>query len=206
MTHFCCAAVLPSLCSEQGGDPAGCLSSTPRGPEPCCSGQGSPPSLRGTRLGFCTTLLKSILQQPELRGCKQSREPRGSSNRKAHATTQERHFSVFSSLAYRKGTSVSPVFNHSDSSSTFHGHTNRCVAGSCKRGHVPGLNTCTGARRSSTYAVLRSPPAIQETAQVTGAAFLLGLVQTQCTAYQPSLGSCADVKQFSPISYRSRSQ
>ena len=201
MTHFCCAAVLPSLRSE-GGDPAGRLSSTPHGPEPCCSGQGSPPSLRGTSLGLYTTLLKSILQQPGLRVCKQSRELRGTAaTEKDLATTQELYFSTFLSLAYRKGTSISPVFNRNDSSSTFQGHTNHCIAGRYKRGHVPGLNVCTGVSCSLMYVVLRLLPAIQETARVTAAAFLLGLVQMQSTAYQRSLWSCADVKHFFPLPF-----
>lgn len=207
ITHFCCAAVLPSLRSE-GGDPAGRLSSTPRGPRPCCSGQGSPPLLRGTSLGFYAALLKTIWQQPGLRGCKQSSELRGTAvMEKDLATTQELYFSMFSSLAYGKGTSISPVFDRNDSSSTFQGHTNHCIAGRYKRGHMLALNACTGVSCSLTYIVLRLLPAIQQTARVTGAAFLLGLVQMQSTAYQRSLWSCADVKHFFPPTfYKSKFQ
>lgn len=111
---------------------------------------------------------------------------------------------MFSSLAYRKGTCISPILDHNDSSSsTFQGHTNRCIAGGYKRGHVLGPNARSGVSRSLTYGVLRLLPAIQETAQVTGAAFLLGLERTQSAAYPRSLWSRADVKQSPPTFHRS---
>lgn len=76
---------------------------------------------------------------------------------------QELYFSMFLSLASRKGTSISPVFDCNDSSTTFQGHTNLCcITGRYKRGHMPGLSACTGVSCSLTYVVLRLLPAIQE--------------------------------------------